>query len=115
MFYNQSMDVGTALLIALVGFTVVFLVLMLIAVCVQLISSLVRAAEGSAAKRGATQAQPVEPAATLPITQSAGELVLIDVQEADAAVIMALVSEQSGIPLNQLRFQSIRRVNGDAD
>jgi hypothetical protein len=37
-----------------------------------------------------------------------GELKLIDVDEKTAALIMAIVSDQSGIPLSQLRFQSIR-------
>lgn len=39
---------------------------------------------------------------------SNGELDLIDTDEKTAAVIMAIVSNKSGIPLNRLSFKSIR-------
>lgn len=39
---------------------------------------------------------------------SCGELDLVDTDEKTAAVIMALVSYKSGIPLNRLNFKSIR-------
>ena len=39
---------------------------------------------------------------------SCGELDLIDTDEKTAAVIMALVSYKSGIPLNRLSFKTIR-------
>ncbi len=39
---------------------------------------------------------------------SCGELDLVDTDEKTAAVIMALVSYKSGIPLNRLSFKSIR-------
>ncbi|MBP3330923.1 MAG: OadG family protein [Clostridia bacterium] len=41
---------------------------------------------------------------------SAGKLDLVDVDESTAAVIMAIVSDQSGIPLNRLNFKSIKKV-----
>ena len=37
-----------------------------------------------------------------------GELELVETDEKTAAVIMAIVSNQSGIPLNRLSFKSIR-------
>lgn len=37
-----------------------------------------------------------------------GGLKLIDVDEKTAALIMAIVSDKSGIPLSQLRFSTIR-------
>ena len=39
---------------------------------------------------------------------SSGELELVGTDEKTAAVIMALVSHNSGIPLNRLSFKSIR-------
>lgn len=39
---------------------------------------------------------------------SAGELKLIGVDEKTAALIMAIVSDESGIPLSQLQFKTIR-------
>ena len=41
---------------------------------------------------------------------SAGKLDLVDVDESTAAIIMAIVSDQSGIPLNRLNFKSIKKV-----
>ncbi len=45
--------------------------------------------------------QPAGPAA------SSGDLELIGTDEKTAAVIMAIVSDKSGIPLNRLQFKSI--------
>jgi hypothetical protein len=44
----------------------------------------------------------------LPSTESQGSLVLYKVEEPTAAVIMAIVSNESGIPLNRLSFKSIK-------
>jgi len=41
---------------------------------------------------------------------SAGTLVLKDVDEATAAMIMAIVSDESGIPLERLIFRSIKLI-----
>jgi Na+-transporting methylmalonyl-CoA/oxaloacetate decarboxylase gamma subunit len=39
-----------------------------------------------------------------------GELKLINVSERDAAMIMAIVADSTGTPLNELRFVSIKKV-----
>ena len=44
---------------------------------------------------------------------TAGELKLHDVSPRDAAMIMAIVAEKTGKPLNQLRFKSIKEVKDD--
>ncbi len=44
----------------------------------------------------------------LPVTKSEGELTLIRTDEQTAAVIMAIVSDRSKIPLNRLNFKSIK-------
>ena len=46
--------------------------------------------------------------ASAPAGVSNGELELIETDEKTAAVIMAIVSNKSGIPLNRLSFKSIR-------
>ena len=51
-------------------------------------------------------ATPVAAATNAPGTSS-GDLELIGVDEKTAAVIMAIVSDKSGIPLNRLQFKSI--------
>lgn len=52
------------------------------------------------------ESAPVKVAA--PAGVSNGELDLIETDEKTAAVIMAIVSNKSGIPLNRLSFKSIR-------
>lgn len=42
---------------------------------------------------------------------TAGELKLIGVEEKTAAMIMAIVSEESGIPLSELQFKSIKAID----
>lgn len=44
---------------------------------------------------------------------SAGAIKLRDVDEQTAAMIMAIVSDESGTPLSELCFKSIKLVNGD--
>jgi len=71
------------------------------------------AASGAAAKAPKEEAVEVAPTATgsaLPDSQSAGKLDLINVDDKTAAVIMAIVSNESGIPLNRLQFNSIKKI-----
>jgi len=42
-----------------------------------------------------------------------GDLTLIDVDERDAAMIMAIVADSTGTPLNELRFISIKKVGDE--
>ena len=52
---------------------------------------------------------PAAPAATAPGT--AGKLKLHDVEPKTAAMVMAIVADKLGKPLNELRFISIKEVN----
>ncbi len=45
---------------------------------------------------------------------SSGELKLINVDEKTAAMIIAIVSDESQIPLSELRFKSIRAIEQDS-
>lgn len=68
--------------------------------------------DGKAAKKApeAAQSSLAETKTTVaaPAGVSNGELDLIETDEKTAAVIMAIVSNKSGIPLNRLSFKSIR-------
>lgn len=77
-----------------------------------------RLGENLAGKKGKKNAASDEPAPVqqsaaagtpLPGTQSQGTLELDGVDEPTAAVIMAIVSDESGIPLNRLLFKSIKK------
>ena len=57
-----------------------------------------------------------EPAKTeAPLPYTPGYVTLDGVKEQDAAVIMAITSHQSGIPLERLCFKSIRRLNQEPE
>ena len=57
--------------------------------------------------------EPVKAEAPLPYTP--GYVTLDGVKEQDAAVIMAITSHESGIPLERLCFKSIRRLNQEPE
>ncbi|MBQ9507787.1 MAG: OadG family protein [Clostridia bacterium] len=116
LYGDTPITLGRALLIAAVGFLIVFAVLGLIALFVKAMGKAFDAAEKKkqsepASVPAAAQTRtspPAEPA--LPENESAGQLVLTDVTEEEAALIMAIVSHKSGVPLNRLQFNSIRLV-----
>ena len=109
-------DIGTASIMALLGYGVVFfgIVLLLIVVTVMgkiMMSSQKKAADKAAAAAAAAPAAPVAEKAPLPEAKgTAGELKLHDVPAKDAAIIMAIVAHQLQKPLNELRFRSIKEV-----
>ena len=55
-------------------------------------------------------AAPAAPAANEPAPGTAGELILKNVSERDAAMVMAIVAHKMQKPLNELRFKSITEV-----
>ena len=61
-----------------------------------------------AAAPAAASAAPAVPNAPAP--GSAGKIALHDVPDKTAAMLMAIVADRTGKPLNQLRFISIREV-----
>ena len=114
---NRGAVVLEQLPTAITGFVVVIAMLALIAVAILIFSKVISAFTGKK-KAPASPAAPVAPAATaaapagnpLPANTSAGSLDLVDVDEKTAAVIMAIVSNESGIPLNRLAFKSIKKM-----
>ena len=59
--------------------------------------------------QSAGAAAPAAPSAP-PAPGSAGEVKLFDVPDKEAAMIMAIVADKMGKPLNELRFKSIKEV-----
>lgn len=101
-----------ALATSLIGITTVILILAIIAVLILLVSKVIRAIESKTAK-APTEAKAAAPVAApagvpMPAGMNQGQLELIDTDEKTAAVIMAIVSNKSGIPLNRLSFKSIK-------
>ena len=114
MFANLKMPLSDALATSLIGITTVICILAIIAVLIILVSKVIRAVEGMAKKKvpeAPVAAAPAAPAGVpMPAGMNQGELELINTDEKTAAIIMAIVSDKSGIPLNRLSFKSIKLV-----
>lgn len=107
-----NISYGEAALTALLGYLVVFFGLVLLMVVIMIMGKIMvsRAAKTAAA---APAAQPA-PAPEIPAAPgSAGELKLYDTDPGDAAMIMAIVADTLGKPINELRFISIKEVKED--
>ena len=98
--------------VALLGYGVVFLGLILLMVVVTVMGKIFVAKDKKAAAAKAAEVPaeaPVEaPKPTAP--GAAGELKLHDVEPKTAAMLMAIVADKMGKPLNELRFISIKEV-----
>lgn len=104
------MSVVTALIIAVSGFMIVFMMLALLwgaIVVVSKILSMILAKKQPAAPVAAAPAPAAAPAAPAGGVYG-GEVALIGVDEKTAACIMAIVSDETGIPLSELIFKKIK-------
>ena len=115
---NQSMidlDIGTAGLVALIGYGVVFVGLILLMVVVMIMGKIMVASQQKKKAAAAAEAAAAPaPAAAEPVGEpapgSAGKVKLYDVPDKEAAMIMAIVANKMQKPLNELRFKSIKEV-----
>jgi len=103
---NDKMTFSKAVLTAVVGFCTVLIILAVIALFIKFIAFLF----SLAGKKAKPDTDNIINNATAPIIASAqrSQVELINVDEETAAVIMALVSHNSGIDLDRLDFKSIK-------
>ncbi len=107
-----NISFGDAALTALLGYLVVFFGLVLLMVVVIIMGKIMVSRANKA--KAAVPAAPTAPAPEAPAAPgSAGELKLYDTDPKDAAMIMAIVADALGKPINQLRFISIKEVKED--
>lgn len=107
-----NISFGDAALTALLGYLVVFFGLVLLVVVVIIMGKIMVSRANKA--KAAVPAAPAAPAPEVPAAPgSAGELKLYDTDPRDAAMIMAIVADTLGKPINQLRFISIKEVKED--
>ena len=108
----MNIGVGEALLISLCGFVTVFLLLLFLIVVIKIISTVVMAIEGKGKTAPAPAAEDPAPAPVKeeekPSKPWDGKLQLIDVDEETAACIMAIISDETDIPLDELQFRRIQ-------
>ena len=96
---GYKVSIGDALITAILGYAVVFFGLFLLMLVVMAMGKIMP---------GAKKEAPAAAPAAAP--GSAGKLKLYDTPDRDAAMIMAIVANKMGKPLNELRFISIKQV-----
>ena len=109
----EDISVGTAGLVALLGYAVVFIGLIALMVVVMIMGKVMSAKKTApaAAPAAATAAPtPAPKAAPALATGVAGECKLYNVGDREAAMLMAIVANKLGRPLNTLRFKSMKEV-----
>lgn len=108
------LGVGESLLIALSGFLTVFCMLLFLILIIKIISFSVMKIENVG--KAAAPAAPAPSSAPAPTAAKAeekpvkpwdGKLQLIDCDEETAACIMAIISDETDIPLDELQFRRI--------
>lgn len=111
----EHIGVGTAGLVALLGYVVVFIGLIALMVVIMIVGKIMvgkqakAAAPAPAAAPAAAPAPAAKPAAP-EAPGTAGDVKLYGTPDRDAAIIMAIVAHKTGKPLNTLRFKSIKEV-----
>ena len=110
-----AMPLTDALVLALIGMAIVFGVLVLLMGIIWVTGKLApKLPDVSEKMKKAFKKKKKEEESTEEAPKAngtCGELVLINTDERDAAMIMAIVADTTGIPLNELRFKSIKRID----
>lgn len=108
------MDIVNSLITSLFGISVVFAALISLIVLINLQTFVLKKmhpdkAEVKPAETAATPA-PAPTSAKPGSVTTTGKLELVDIDEKTAALVMAIVCDESGIPANELIFKSIRAI-----
>ena len=107
-----NISIGNAAGYALLGYLVVFLGLVMLMCVIFVMGKIMHKETPKAAPAAAAPA--AAPAAAAPKAEpapgTAGDFKLYNTDPRDAAMVMAIVADSLGKPLNELRFISIREV-----
>ena len=115
-FVNAALNdisIGTAGLVALLGYAVVFVGLIALMAVVLVMGKIMvakKAKTAAAAPAPAPAAAPAPKAAPVLAAGTAGECKFYNVGDREAAMLMAIVANKLGKPLNTLRFKSMKEV-----
>ena len=107
---HEGLTVSEAIIDSLLGFAVVFIALAVVWVIITTLAKAVGGAKKPAPAAGAAAPAAAPAPAGKPAPGSAGEIKLYTVPEKQAAMVMAIVADKMGKPLNELRFKSIKEV-----
>ena len=110
-----NISIANAGIVALLGYAVVFFGLILLMCVITILGKAFQAAEAkqkaAAAAAPAAAAPAAAPAVSAdPAPGSAGKLKLHDVEPKTAAMLMAIVADKMGKPINELRVSSLKEV-----
>jgi len=113
----ESLNLSQALLVSLLGVLVVFFVLLIIMWFIQLLGKVVGGAAKKAEKpapapapAAAPVAAPVQTAAPAGPVMLDGRVQLNTVSDRTAVMLMAIVADEMGLPLDELQFISIKEI-----
>ena len=106
---SAEVTVTDSLLLSLVGFSIVFAVLVVLILVVKLIRLVLKKeqVEAAASKPAKDSSGSVALTSKVPAPGSMGEINLYSVEDKTAAMLMAIVADEMNVPLNELRFISI--------
>lgn len=107
---HDPLGVLDALMIAVSGFFIVFLMLAVLWGIIVIISRAVTALAGKEQQSAAAPAAPAPAPSPAPAPAAPAAVVLEGIDETQAACVMAIVSHETGIPLDELVFKSIKAV-----
>ena len=103
-----------AIILSLIGIAIVFAVLIVLWVIITLTGKIIEKSPAMSKKMSKIFKKKSKEESTVEAPKAngtCGELVLINTDERDAAMIMAIVADTTGVPLNELRFKSIKRID----
>jgi Oxaloacetate decarboxylase, gamma chain. len=102
-------DVTLSFILTAIGLVTVFTVLLLFYMSISLLMRIFRNGDND------DNLQPAAPAsaAAAPVAAGPRTVELVDVDDKTAASIMAIVSHESEIPLEQLKFHTIKKLKED--
>ena len=107
----DNIGILDAAVVAVLGYAVVFFGLILLMGVIIIMGKAFMAKDKKAAAAAPAAPVAAAPAAEpVPAPGTAGKLKLHDVEPKTAAMIMAIVADKMGKPLNELRFISIKEV-----
>lgn len=106
----MTMTFVDALIYSLLGLLTVFFALALLMVIIKLIIVI---GDKKQAAAPTADPQPLPAVQAEPAPGAAGELKLYDTDPRTAAMLMAIVADELQVPINELRFISIREVKND--
>ena len=109
--FQSNVSIIESLGYSVLGMSIVFAVLIMLIGVIKIMEKFTnRGNKEDSAPVAAPSAPMPTPASAKPAPGTAGELKLYNVEERDAAMVMAIVADKLGKPLNELRFISIREV-----